>query len=220
MGPLMLDIVGTTLTQVDRDRLAHPQCAGVILFSRNVESVEQVTELVADIRRTVPRPLLVAVDQEGGRVQRLREGFFALPPQARLGELYDISPQQGIRMANQLGWMMAAEVRAVGIDFSFAPVLDLNHGSSGVIGDRALHAVPSAVTALGRAYSWGMKKAGMPAVAKHFPGHGYVREDSHHELPVDDRSLAEIEQNDLVPFRELIGLGLEAVMPAHVVYSQ
>lgn len=219
MGPLMLDVSGLELDAEDRDRLQHPQCGGLILFSRNYESVDQITRLVRDARKSAGHPILVAVDQEGGRVQRFREGFFALPPQRSLGALYDQSAQEGIRMANQLGWMMASEIRATGIDFSFAPVLDLDYQTSTVIGDRALHSTPDVVTALGRAYTWGMKRAGMPSVAKHFPGHGYATADSHLEVAVDERPMEDIEAMDLRPFSELIGLGLEAVMPAHVVYS-
>lgn len=219
MGPLMLDIAGTELQPEDVERLNHPQCAGLILFSRNYESPEQILALTRSVRQSVKRPCLIGVDQEGGRVQRFREGFFDLPAQRRLGELFEHSPQEAIRMANSLGWLMASEVRAVDVDFSFAPVLDLDYGSSSVIGDRSLHASPETVTSLARAYIWGMKRAGMPAVAKHFPGHGFVKADSHTDVAVDPRPMDEIEASDLVPFSELIGLGLEAVMPAHVIYE-
>ncbi len=219
LGPVMLDVEGVSLTAEDRERILHPLCGGVILFARNYESVEQVSALTREIRELGKDGLLISVDQEGGRVQRFREGFLALPPLRMIGDHYDVSPQEAVRLSNQLGWAMASEVLAVGVDFSFAPVLDLEYGESAVIGDRALHKKPEVVTALARSYIWGMKKAGMSAVGKHFPGHGFVAADSHTHLPVDERPFEEIEARDLLPFRELAGMGLEGVMPAHVIYS-
>lgn len=218
-GPVMLDVEGLSLTAEDRERVQHPLCGGVILFARNYESWEQVSALVQELRSLGKDDLLISVDQEGGRVQRFRDGFLDLPPMRVLGDHYDISPQEAVRLANQLGWAMASEVLAVGVDFSFAPVLDLDYGESAVIGDRAIHEDPQVVTALARSYIWGMKKAGMSAVGKHFPGHGFVTADSHTHLPVDERPFSDIEARDLLPFSELSGLGLEGVMPAHVIYS-
>lgn len=215
----MLDIEGTSLTPEARERLAHPRTGGVILFTRNFESVAQLQALTAQIRALRDPRLLIAVDHEGGRVQRFRDGFTRLPPAASLGRAYDADHQCGIDLAEQAGWLMAAELRAVGVDFSFAPVLDLAHGVSGVIGDRAFHRRPESVAALAQAYVRGMRRAGMQAVGKHFPGHGAVREDSHLTLPVDGREMAEIEAHDLRPFAMLADT-LAGIMPAHVVYTQ
>jgi len=219
LGHVMLDVAGTELTAEDRELLVHPAVAGVILFSRNYADPEQLRALTAAIR-AVRRPApLIAVDQEGGRVQRFRDGFVRLPPAARFGALHAQDPAAGLEAARAVGWLMAAELRAAGVDFSFAPVLDVEQGVSRVIGDRAFATSADDVSALAAAWLDGVHAAGMAGCGKHFPGHGGVTADSHLELPEDNRSLAEIENADLAPFRRLIARGLEAVMPAHVIYS-
>ncbi len=219
-GPVMLDLPEVELTPEDRDLLKHPSVDGVILFSRNYASPEQLERLVAEIHGVREPSLLVAVDQEGGRVQRFRDGFTRLPPVRYLGKLHDQQPKLARELARLTGWVMAAELRAVGVDLSFAPVLDLDRGMSGVIGDRAFHRSPDVVAELAHAYMSGMHEAGMAATGKHFPGHGGVRADSHEELPVDERTLEDLLGEDLVPFERLVRYGMAAVMPAHVVYSQ
>jgi beta-N-acetylhexosaminidase len=216
----MVDIEGTALTAEDRELLCHPQVGGIILFSRNYTAVEQLQALLAEIH-TLRRPrLLVAVDHEGGRVQRFREGFTRLPAAARLGEIYDRDPRRGLRLAELSGWLMAAELRAVGVDLSFAPVLDLGRGVSTVIGDRAFHPTPQGVAKLAQVYVTGMQQAGMAATGKHFPGHGAIEADSHLTLPVDERPFDTIAAEDLYPFRALIAHGLAGIMPAHVAYPK
>lgn len=218
LGPVMLDLEGTALTQRERRLLCHPRVGGVLLFTRNYDSPEQLRELVREIHALRDPHLLVAVDHEGGRVQRFREGFTPLPPMARLGALYDRDPLRARRATRLLGWLMAAELRSLGVDFSFAPVLDLGRGVSGVIGDRAFHRAPEVVADLGQQWVNGMRAAGMEAVGKHFPGHGGVRADSHLELPVDERPLESILHGDLQPFERLAANGIAGIMPAHVVY--
>ncbi len=220
LGPVMADLEGLALSDTERRRLLHPQCGGVILFARNYESPEQLRALVAEIHALRQPRLIVAVDQEGGRVQRFREGFQSLPPLGRLGDLYDRDEPRAIELSETLGWLMAAELRHYGIDISFAPVLDLGHSHSSVIGDRAFHLRPDAIARLGNAWIRGMTRAGMEAVGKHFPGHGSVRGDSHHELPFDRRELATIERHDLVPFRRVIRTHLAGIMMAHVIYER
>ena len=214
----MLDIEGKQLDADDRRRLCHPLTGGVILFSRNYESPRQLEELTAEIHRLRAPPLLIAVDHEGGRVQRFREGFTRLPPMRALGAIWDEHPQRARHLARDAGYVLAAELRAHGIDLSFTPVLDLDFGNSAVIGNRAFHSEPDAVIDLAGALIEGLALAGMAACGKHFPGHGYIAADSHTEVPVDTRTLAQIEAADLVPFRKLVAHGLSSVMPAHVIY--
>jgi len=220
LGPVMLDIQGTALTAQDRQLLSHPQTGGVILFSRNYESVEQLTELTRDIHAVRDPHLIIAVDHEGGRIQRFREGFTLLPAMATLGELAQHGMASAQEAAETIGWLMASELLACGVDMSFAPVLDIAHGVSGVIGDRALHRAPDIVAQLGGSIVHGMKQAGMAATGKHFPGHGGVKEDSHTARPVDERSLDDLLLADIIPFERLIQRGLAGIMPAHVIYRQ
>lgn len=220
LGPLMLDIEAKALSAADRRRLTQPLVGGVILFTRNYESTQQIAELTREIRALRTPPLLIAVDQEGGRVQRLRNGFTPLPPMRAIGRLWDEHPRMAKRLAHDAGYVLGAELRAVGVDFSFAPVLDLDYGVSSVIGDRAFHRHPQAVTELAHALILGLNEAGMSAVGKHFPGHGAVAADSHVDVPVDGRDLADLEFADLIPFRQLIELGLAGIMAAHVVYPR
>ena len=219
LGPIMVGIKGTSLLPEERDLLRHPRIGAVILFTRNYESPVQVMQLCADIHALRSPPLLIAVDHEGGRVQRFRDGFTRLPPARALGQLYDKDRARALRLTELTGWLMASELRAVGVDFSFAPVLDLDYGVSRVIGDRAFHRDANAVAALALRYMRGMKEAGMPATAKHFPGHGYVEADSHIDVAVDPRRYDDLSFEDLVPFQRLIRNGLAAVMPAHVIYK-
>jgi len=217
LGPLMMDVAGTALTREERELLAHPLIGSVILFTRNYEAPAQLTELVRAIHAVRSPPLLVAVDHEGGRVQRFRHGFSALPPLRTIGHVYDLDPDQGLETARRLGWLMSAELLAFGIDFSFAPCVDLDYGVSEVIGDRSFHRRAEAVARLAVAYMHGMRDAGMAATAKHFPGHGAVVVDSHRALPVDRREYADL-ADDLLPYRRLIDNGLPAVMVAHVQF--
>jgi beta-N-acetylhexosaminidase len=219
LGPLMLDVAGMELTAEDRELIAHPAVGGVILFTRNYETPEQVARLIDDIHAAHDPHVLVAVDQEGGRVQRFRDGFTRLPPLACLGALYDTDRTRAKHLAHTMGWLMAAEIRAVGVDISFAPVLDLDYGVSKIIGNRALHRHPEAAAELAHAYQSGMHDAGMAATGKHFPGHGAVEADSHLDLPIDPRLYEDIAQWDMVPFERMIHYGLAAVMMAHIVYS-
>jgi beta-N-acetylhexosaminidase len=218
-GPLMLDVGATALDAADRERLAHPLVGGVILFARNYESPGQVAALCADIRALREPALVIGVDHEGGRVQRFREGFTPIAPMRELGRRFDVDVAAALAEAARIGWTIAREIRAAGVDFTFAPVLDLDYGRSAVIGDRALAGDANAVAALARNLIDGLHAGGSAAVGKHFPGHGHVAADSHLELPVDERPLATLVAHDLVPFGALARLGLDAVMPAHVVYS-
>jgi len=214
---LIIGLPGKTLTDADRRQLAAPQVSGVILFSRNFASRDQVVDLIDDIRVERPEPFLVCVDQEGGPVQRFRDGFTRLPALARIGELYGHDAAAAIRAAEEHAWLMASEMRAIGIDLSFAPVVDLARGNRAV-GERAFHADPQITSELSQAYLRGMRLAGMAATIKHFPGHGTVAEDTHFDAAVDPRPLDELLATDLVPFADAIASGAEAVMMAHVTY--
>jgi beta-N-acetylhexosaminidase len=218
LGPIMLDLEGVALAPEERELLHHPLVGGVILFARNYASVPQLCALVSAIHEVRDPKLMVAVDHEGGRVQRFREGFTRLPACALIGKAYDENHKRGLHLAEKAGWVMAVELRAAGVDFSFAPVLDLHKGISRVIGDRSFHRDPEIVANLARQYIHGMRRVGMEAVGKHFPGHGSVIEDSHHAVPIDRRSFEDIQLEDLLPFERLITAGLAAVMPAHVIY--
>jgi len=218
LGPLMIDLAGPEIDAEERELLKHPLVGGVILFTRNFTESAQLSALVAAIHGARNPPLLVAVDHEGGRVQRFRVAPFAhLPPARRIGHEFDANVREGLALARRMGWLMAAELRSHGIDLSFAPCVDLDYGLSEVIGDRAFHARADAVAQLAVAYAHGMREAGMAATAKHFPGHGAVRTDSHRSLPVDRRGLADL-TDDLTPYRRLIDNGLPAVMAAHVQF--
>ncbi len=200
LGPVMLDLEGLILSETERALLQHPQVGGVILFSRNYKNLQQLSQLVADIR-SCRNPILIAVDQEGGRVQRFREGFTALPPAALFGEIYQRDAKQALQLAESTAWLMASELLAVGIDFSFASDVD-------------------SIVALSKSFMQGMHRAGMAAVGKHFPGHGSVAADSHTDIPIDTRSFAAIQQLDLQPFKQLINDGIDGLMPAHIIYSE
>jgi len=220
LGPVMLDLAGTEMSAGEGELLRHPVAGGVILFSRNFRSLQQLGELTASIRALRKPELLIAVDHEGGRVQRFQEGFTRIPAMRRLGEAWDRDRGKACAAAGNIAYVLASELLACGVDFSFIPVLDVDFGASGVIGDRAFHSEPVAIAQLSAALIAGLRAAGMASVGKHFPGHGYVHADSHHAVPVDERSYAEIEAVDLVPYRELIRHGLSAVMPAHVIYPK
>lgn len=214
---LVIGISATELQPAERDWLAHPAVGGVILFTRNFASRQQVTDLCAELRAAAPRPLIVCVDQEGGPVQRFREGFSALPELSRLGALFDTDAVGAMQLARRHAWLMASEMRAIGLDLSFAPVVDLKRGNR-AIGERAFHASPGIVANLGAAYVQGLHAAGMVATLKHFPGHGSVLEDTHYDAALDPRPLAVLEAEDLLPFRTGFSAGAEAVMMAHVSY--
>ncbi|HZW20948.1 beta-N-acetylhexosaminidase [Noviherbaspirillum sp.] len=219
LGPVMLDVVGTTLSDDDIRRIQHPLTGGVILFARNYENRKQLVALTQAIQEARPG-VLIAVDHEGGRVQRFKtDGFTRLPAMRKLGELWDRDVLASIKAATDIGFVLAAELRACGVDLSFTPVLDLDYGESGVIGDRAFHRDPRVVSVLAKSLNHGLALAGMANCGKHFPGHGFVKADSHVDIPVDERSLKEILADDAAPYGWL-GLGLAGVMPAHVIYPK
>src|SRR3990167_3945620 len=218
MGSLIIDLKATELLPEERDMLAHPLVGGVILFSRNYESRQQLKCLCQAIRSAHSAPLLITVDQEGGRVQRFLNEFTKLPPMAIFGKLYEKHPDQACHLTRHCGWLMAMELLSVGIDLSLAPVLDLQINKR-VIGNRAFHAHPQVVIHLATALIEGMNEAGMAAIGKHFPGHGSVIWDSHVILPHDERALNELEQQDMLPFKHAIQNHIAAIMPAHIVFS-
>jgi beta-N-acetylhexosaminidase len=219
-GPAVVDVVGTALSDDDRKRLAHPAAGAVILFSRNFQDCPQLIALTDEIERLREPALPIGVDHEGGRVQRFREGFSAIPPMRELGRLWDRDRPAGRQAAQAAAYVIGAELAAHGIDFNFAPVLDLDYGTSSVIGNRALHFDPTAVGALGASLIQGFAGAGMAAVGKHFPGHGFAAADSHVDVPRDERPVKEIFKKDLLPYDAAFKAGLAAVMPAHVIYTQ
>ena len=216
----MLDIEGRQLTPADRALLQEPAVGGVILFSRNYESPSQLADLIVGIRALRSPPLLIAVDHEGGRVQRFRDGFSAIPPMRRLGRQYDSDSEEAVALAKTAGWLIASELRAMNIDLSFTPCVDLDWGVSEIIGNRAFHRNPDVVAELASAFCNGLRSAGMAAVAKHFPGHGAVVADSHDQLPVDRRSYGDL-LDDMRPYEKLIAKRqLAGVMIAHIVYAE
>ena len=216
----MMDLVGTQISAAERMLLQHPLVGGVILFTRNFTSLDQIMALIAEIHELRKPHLLIAIDHEGGRVQRFHEGFTKLPPASVFGEIYKQDHDKARQYAETTGWLMAAELRAIGVDFSFAPVLDLAHGVSGVIGNRAFHSKPEVAATLAYAFMHGMSQAGMSGVGKHFPGHGGVSEDSHLALPIDHRVMESLMKADIIPFEKMIHNHLPAIMPAHVIYDQ
>lgn len=220
LGPIMTSIEGTALTAEDRDVLRHPLIGGVIYFARNFVDKAQLAALSADIKALRDPALVIAVDQEGGRVQRFREGFTEIPPMRALGDLWTTHAPSARARAFELGFTIGHELGEVGVDFSFAPVLDLDYGESTVIGHRAFHRDPIAVSALATALMQGLRAEGMAAVGKHFPGHGFVKGDTHWERPTDERSYEQVEAADLIPFRELVAAGLDGVMAAHLIFPQ
>ena len=219
-GPVVVDIVGPALSDEDRRRLRHPAAGAVILFSRNYENSEQLSLLTEEIKKVREPELPICVDHEGGRVQRFKEGFTLIPPMRQLGKHWDRDREKGREIATAVGCIIAAELGAHGLDFSFTPVLDLDYGGSSVIGDRALHFDPTAVGALGACLVKGLAQGGVAAVAKHFPGHGYAEADSHVAVPKDDRPFKDIVRKDILPYRAVIEAGVAGVMPAHVIYPQ
>ena len=220
LGPVMLDVDGIELSQQDKEIVNHPSVGGVILFSRNYHDTEQLSNLVGSIRAAAHKNILIAVDHEGGRVQRFINGFTRIPAMRSIGCVYDKDPKVAKKLATDTAWLMAMELRSMDLDFTFAPVVDIDYKKCEVIGDRAFHSDPKTVYELSFAFCKGLEQAGMASVAKHFPGHGAVVEDSHCELPVDAREFESIFQNDVLPFRLLIQNNLSAIMPAHVIYSK
>ena len=216
-GPVMIDLEGLSVSPIEAKKLANPLVGGLILFTRNFSNLEQLRGLVKEIRAINPA-CLIAVDHEGGRVQRFKEGFTHLPPMKKLGQLYSKDPENALLLAKDMGWLMASELVCLDIDISFAPVLDRDHGISAVIGDRAFSDDLNVIQAVSAAFMKGMHEAGMANTGKHFPGHGAVEADSHFAIPIDNRTEAEIEREDMRVFGELAKEGLDAVMPAHVIY--
>lgn len=217
LGPVIVDLAGEELSQAEAEMIQHPHVGGLIFFGRNCVSAEQIDDLVQSVRAVRPE-LLLAIDQEGGRVQRLRSGFTRLPALQKLGRYYQRDPAQAALVVQSVAWLMAAELRSVGIDISFAPVLDADDSFSQVIGDRSFGSDPDLVAAVGALYIDGMAEAGMKATAKHFPGHGAVHADSHLALPVDERDMESVQRDDMRPFRVLLPR-VGAVMPAHILFK-
>lgn len=220
IGPVILDLIGTELNVEERDLLTHPLVGGVILFTRNYSTPHELAKLCQEIRAVRKTPLLIVVDQEGGRVQRFCKEFTRLPSMGFIGRVYEHSKQNALKFAELCGWLMATEILACGMDLSFAPVLDLNKMKNEAVGDRAFHHEPIKVIDLAKALMRGMNTAGMVATGKHFPGHGSVAMDSHLDTPIDTRTFEEIATDDLLPFQELIYSGLSAMMPAHIIFPK
>lgn len=219
LGPVMCDVVGHSLTDTERQTLQHPLVGGVILFTRNYSNPDQLAALCAEIHALRSPALIIAVDHEGGRVQRFRSGFTRLPAMRRIGEAWQIDPTLARYLAQDAGYVLAAELLAQGVDLSFTPVLDLDYGHSSVIGDRSFHRDPQVAAELAYALSLGLREAGMGSVGKHFPGHGFAEADSHVAMPIDAREFDEIWREDVVPYRHELKMVLSGVMPAHVVYE-
>jgi len=219
LGPVMGDVAGLALTDSDRSRLMHPLMGGVILFARNYESPAQLQALTASIRALRSPHLMIVVDHEGGRVQRFREGFTRIPPMRSLGERWQQSPTEATKLAHAVGVVIGTEMVAHGLDFSFAPVLDLDWGESTVIGERSFGRDPNTVAALAGAVIAGLREVGVASCAKHFPGHGFVKADSHHEIPRDQRSFEAIAADDMLPFK-LLADRYDSVMPAHIIFEK
>ena len=217
-GSIIIDIEGKEITQRDVQRLSHPVVCGVILFTRNFDNKNQIQDLISSIK-SVRDDLLITVDHEGGRVQRFRENFYAMPSMSKLGDSYAHDSEQGLRLARYAGWLIARELGELYIDLNYSPVLDINYGKSSVIGNRSFSDNPSVIIQLAKAFVDGQHQAGMTSVGKHFPGHGFIHEDSHQEISLDNRSLTEME-NDIDCFESLINYGLGAVMPGHVIYKK
>lgn len=220
MTYLMIDIEGTELNPEDRDLLKHPKVGGMILFTRNYDSIDQLSYLTHQIKTLKSPPLMIAVDHEGGRVQRFRKGFTEIPPMRELGVLYDKNPEKALNQATQLGKIIGTELKALRIDCPFSPVLDIDTGMSEIIGNRSFHTSPEIIGLLATALIQGLHEGGVMSVGKHFPGHGHVTADSHIAIPVDHRPYEAIEASDLIPFKNLIKSGLQGIMPAHVIYDQ
>lgn len=220
VGPIIFDLNGHELSQEEQELLRHPLIGGVILFSRNYASPEQMVHLTQSIRAASKNPVLITVDHEGGRVQRFHAGFTRLPSMAAIGNLYNEAPEPALHFARLCGWLMAAELLAVGVDLSFAPVLDLDKGLNPAIGDRAFHKDPNNIVLLAQALTQGMREAGMAAVGKHFPGHGSVSVDSHLAMPIDERRFDQIAQDDLIPFVKMIQSTIQGIMAAHIIFPE
>jgi len=218
-GPLMIDLQGCEMSSQEYEWLSHPSVGGVILFTRNYQNKTQLSELIQSIHEVKKPKLLVAVDQEGGRVQRFRDGFTQYPPMRTLGEVYDKDPHKGLHLTEILACRLATELREVGVDFTFAPILDLDTGKSIVIGNRAFHSDIDAVSVLASKFMLGLRKGGMESVGKHFPGHGSVVADSHFECPIDHRYENDLQLADIIPFKRLVDHGIAGIMSAHVIYQ-
>ncbi len=216
---IFIDICGVALSDEDRALLQHAAVAGVVFFSRNFESPDQLKALIDEIRGINPA-LLFAVDQEGGRVQRFKEGFTRIAPMGEFEKEYKVDQSAALKKMQDVGFTLASELKSIGIDISFAPVLDLNRGLCDVVGDRAFSSDPQIVIALASALTAGFNQAGVQAVGKHFPGHGHVAVDSHVGIPIDDRELGEVLASDILPFKAMIGSGLQAIMPAHIIFPK
>jgi len=219
MPPLIIDLQGPTLTPEEKDLIKHPFVGGIILFTRNYQNPDQLKKLTTEIKETKD-PILICIDQEGGRVQRLQKGFTQIPPMGDLGKLYEQNQKEALEKAQQTGHLLASELIAHGIDLSFTPVIDKNKGQNTVIGNRAFHQDPAIIVDLAKALITGLNQAGMTACLKHFPGHGTVKEDSHHALPIDDRDYEEIAKDDMEPFTQLLDLPNITVMMAHIAYPK